>query len=231
MNSATADAPPSEPPDSSAETPNLRWLRERTRAALARVPHDARQIVELACLDAWGIDEIARRLNLTPVSVRALFCRGMRSFQDGLRATPAATKQLSLSDLPLVNLDRVRVLVVDDEPDARRVLTMTLQTVGALVTAAASVAEAITLLPEANPEVLLSDLAMPEEDGFDLIRRVRRAGRTPRDLPAIALTAFATKQVRRDVMLAGFQMHVAKPVDPHELAEVVASLAGRTGAI
>jgi CheY-like chemotaxis protein len=70
---------------------------------------------------------------------------------------------------------------------------------------------------------------MPAEDGFDLIRKVRRAGRTARDLPAVALTAFATGQIRREVMRAGFQMHVPKPVDPHQLAEIVASLAGRIG--
>ena len=74
--------------------------------------------------------------------------------------------------------------------------------------------------------MLVSDLAMPSEDGFDLIRTIRCAGRTARDLPAIALTAFSTKPVRRQTMLAGFQMHVPKPVDPCQLTEVVATFAG-----
>jgi len=224
-----ADAPYSAPNDKSADDPNLRWKRERTLAALACVPNDARQIVEMAYLNAWHIDEIAGILNLGPKAVRARLGDGIRAFQEALQSTPAAAKQLSPFDFPPVSLDRVRVLVVDDEPDARRVLTYALQAVGALVTVAASVAEALALLPNAKPELLLSDLAMPDEDGFDLIRKVRRAGRTARELPAVALTAYVTKQVRRDVMLAGFQMHVAKPVDPHELAEVVASLTGRTG--
>ena len=85
------------------------------------------------------------------------------------------------------------------------------------------------MLPQTNPEVLPSDLAMPDVDGFDLIRMVRRDGRTVRDLPAIALTAFADRHTFRDAMIAGFQTHVAKPVHPHELVEVVASLVGRTG--
>jgi CheY-like chemotaxis protein len=229
LDSPAADSPQSEPDDNSAETPDLRWRRERARAALACVPAEARQIIEMACLDAWSIDEIARRLNLAAEEVRAFFVGGMRAFQDALQSMPAVVKPESPRDFPPVRLDRVRVLIVDDEPDARRVLAFALQTVGALVTAAASVTEAMMLLPTANPEVLLSDLAMPAEDGFDLIRKVRRAGLTARDLPAVALTAFGTGQIRRDVMRAGFQMHVPKPVDPHQLAEVFASLTGRTG--
>jgi CheY-like chemotaxis protein len=229
LDSLAADFLQSEPHDNSADAPDLRWQRERARAALAWVPIDARQIMEMICLDAWTIDEIARRLNLAPEEVRAFVVGGMRAFRDALQSMPAAVKPQSPLDFPPVSLDRVRVLIVDDEPDARRVLTFALQTVGAFVTAAASVAEAMMLLPRTNPDVLLSDLAMPAEDGFDLIRKVRREGRTARDLPAVALTAFATGQIRRDVMRAGFQMHVPKPVDPHQLAEIVASLTGRTG--
>ena len=70
---------------------------------------------------------------------------------------------------------------------------------------------------------------MPGEDGYDLIRQVRAAGLTTRDLPAVALTAFAHKDDRRRALLAGFQVHVAKPIDPHDLTAVIATLAGRTG--
>jgi RNA polymerase sigma factor (sigma-70 family) len=229
VGSAITDAPRSGRDDNPTETSDMRWQRARTQRALAQVPDDARQIVEMICLDAWGVVEVARRLKLTPDSVRQRFATGMGALRDALRTAPPAANPFDPARLPLVNLDRVRVLIVDDEPDARRALARALQTVGALVTTAAGVAEALELLPEANPDLLLSDLAMPDEDGFDLIRKVRGAGRTVRDLPAVAVTAFANVQTRRDAMLAGFQMHVAKPVDPHELVEVVASLTGRTG--
>ncbi|HEX4055042.1 MAG TPA: response regulator [Tepidisphaeraceae bacterium] len=221
--------PCDEPEGDMHEPPDMRWKRERARAALAEVPAQARQIVELAYLDAMGFDEVALRLELAPGEVRAIFASGMRAFSEALKRSPAAAKPLSPFDFPTVNLSQVRVLIVDDEPDARRAIAFTLQSVGAEVTTAGSAAEALRLLSHANPQVLVSDLAMPSEDGFDLIRTIRRAGRTARDLPAIALTAFSTKPVRRQTMLAGFQMHVPKPVDPCQLTEVVATFAGRTG--
>jgi PAS domain S-box-containing protein len=128
---------------------------------------------------------------------------------------------------PLARLNTVRVLVVDDEPDARRLLAKTLQQAGAIVTTAASAAEAIAALPDANPDVLVSDLAMPEQDGFDLIRRIRADGHHAKDLPAVALTAFVRPQDRRQALLAGYQMHLPKPVDPHDLTASIATLAGR----
>lgn len=133
------------------------------------------------------------------------------------------------SRFPLVRLDGLRVLVVDDEADARRILVMVLEQVGAIVIAAGSVREAIEALPEAHPDVLVSDLGMPDQDGFDLIRQVRGRGHDARDLPAVALTAFVQKDDARLALLAGFQVHVPKPVDPHDLTSVIASLVGRTG--
>ena len=112
------------------------------------------------------------------------------------------------------------MLVVDDEADARRVLVMVLEQVGAIVTAAGSVRAAIEALAEARPDVLVSDLGMPDQDGFDLIRQVRDNGHDARDLPAVALTAFVQKDDARLALLAGFQVHVPKPVDPHELTSV-----------
>lgn len=70
---------------------------------------------------------------------------------------------------------------------------------------------------------------MPDVDGFDLIRKVRASGYHAKDLPAVALTAFVDKKDQRQALLAGFQVHIPKPVDPHDLVAVVASLAGRTG--
>jgi CheY-like chemotaxis protein len=135
---------------------------------------------------------------------------------------------LAMHSLPLTRLDGLRVMVVDDEFDARRLIVKVLQQAGAIVTAAASAAEAIEALAAADPEVLVSDLGMPDEDGFDLIREIRKRGYHAKDLPAIALTAFVRKTERHQALLAGFQLHVAKPVEPHELTEFIASLAGRT---
>ena len=88
--------------------------------------------------------------------------------------------------------------------------------------------KALEALGRSLPDVLVSDIGMPDQDGYDLIRRVRETV-TAKQVPAIALTAFARPEDRRRALLAGFQSHVAKPVDPAELAAVVASLAGRTG--
>jgi len=131
--------------------------------------------------------------------------------------------------LPKVRLDGLRVLIVDDEPIARRALLRILQNAGAIALAAESAAEALRLVMSDAPEVLVSDIAMPGTDGYDLIRQVRAAGFSVRDLPAVALTAFAHKEDRRRALLAGFQVHVAKPVDPQDLMAVIGSLMGRTG--
>jgi signal transduction histidine kinase len=128
---------------------------------------------------------------------------------------------------PPVRLHGVRVLIVDDEADARRLLSRLLDHVGAIPTGASSVTEALLALENAKPDVLISDLGMPGEDGYDLIRRVRQGGHGPRELPAIALTAFARKDDERQVLAAGYQIHVSKPVDPHELTAMIARLLSR----
>jgi signal transduction histidine kinase len=130
--------------------------------------------------------------------------------------------------LPLVRLDGLRVLVVDDDADARHVLDIVLEQAGAVVTAAGSVRDAMEALPVARPEVLVSDLGMPDQDGFDLIRQVRNSGHDAKDLPAVALTAFVQEDDARLALLAGFQVHVAKPIDPHDLTSVIARLARRS---
>jgi signal transduction histidine kinase len=130
---------------------------------------------------------------------------------------------------PPVRLDGVHVLVVDDEADARRVLVMVLERAGAVVTTADCARAAIEALPKARPDVLVSDLGMPDQDGFDLIRQVRDDGHGARDLPAVALTAFVQKDDAHLALLAGFQVHLPKPVDPYELTSVIARLTGRTG--
>jgi PAS domain S-box-containing protein len=125
-----------------------------------------------------------------------------------------------------VSLAGVRVLVVDDEADARDLLREILSGSHAEVAMAASAAEGLDVLERFQPHVLVSDISMPGQDGYELIRAVRKRGY---QLPAAALTAFARAEDRRRALLAGFQIHLAKPVDPGELTAAVASLAGRAG--
>jgi signal transduction histidine kinase len=129
---------------------------------------------------------------------------------------------------PPVRLDGVHVLVVDDHADARRVLTMVLERAGAVVTTADSARTAIETFLKARPDVLVSDLGMPDQDGFDLIRQLRDDGHDARVLPAVALTAFVQKDDAHLALLAGFQVHLPKPVDEHDLTSVISRLAGRT---
>ncbi len=123
------------------------------------------------------------------------------------------------------DLEGVRILIVDDEPDAREMLETMLVQCKAEVTVASSVSEAMDLLRSARPDVLVSDVGMPGEDGYDLIRRVRalsraEGGRTP----AVALTAYARQTDRTEALRAGFDIHVPKPIDPSELSIVIANL-------
>ena len=125
-------------------------------------------------------------------------------------------------------LDGLRVLIVDDEADAREFVTMILERRAADVTAVASAKEAVEMLERWKPDVLIADIGMPDEDGYALIGKVRslpadEGGQTP----AMALTAYARTEDRRRILMSGYQMHLAKPVEPIELMVAVASLAGR----
>jgi signal transduction histidine kinase/CheY-like chemotaxis protein len=122
----------------------------------------------------------------------------------------------------------VRVLLVDDEADARDLLTAVLVQSGAEVVATASAAEALDALARTRAHVLVSDISMPDEDGYALLSRVRALGLDRgAQLPAVALTAYAREEDRTRALAVGFQVHVPKPVEPAELVEVVARLAGR----
>lgn len=123
-----------------------------------------------------------------------------------------------------LNLLGLRILVVDDQADARELLSSVLRLHNAEVRSAGSVAEAMTILSEWQPETLISDIAMPVMNGYDLIRQVRSRGLS---IPAIALTAHASAEDRIRALAAGFQMHLPKPVEPHELIISIASLTGR----
>jgi CheY-like chemotaxis protein len=127
----------------------------------------------------------------------------------------------------VARLDGVRILIVDDDADTCAVMSRILNETGALVTTANSVDDALTELEKSTPHVLVSDIGMAERDGYDLIREVRARGLTYQTLPAIALTALASPQDRRRALLAGYQVHVAKPVDAGELTAAIAALIGR----
>ncbi|MDB5290417.1 MAG: rpfC [Phycisphaerales bacterium] len=129
---------------------------------------------------------------------------------------------------PPPSLKGVCVLVVDDEPDARALMKRLLEDCEAHVITAASAAEALASIASRPPDVLVSDIGMPAEDGYALIHKLRqlpptRGGNTP----AVALTAYARPEDRNRVMHAGFQMHIAKPVEPSELITMIADLARR----
>jgi PAS domain S-box-containing protein len=123
----------------------------------------------------------------------------------------------------------VRVLVVDDEHDTREVLSVMLARYGAEVRTARSAAEALGVLDEWKPDVVVSDIGMPEEDGYALIEKIRALPEEDGgDIPAIALTAFAAAQDKERSLAAGFQRHLSKPVEPVELARNVARILGRS---
>jgi len=150
-------------------------------------------------------------------------------------SAPAEVRAIARSSAPAMpldeplSLDGVRVLMVDDEVDARSLLQRLLEDHGAQVAAAASADEAFNLLLLERFDVLVSDIGMPGEDGYAFLKRVRALGaENGGDIAAVALTAYARAEDRVRAIRTGFQMHVAKPVEPVELLTMVASLAGRT---
>jgi signal transduction histidine kinase len=148
------------------------------------------------------------------------------------RSLPAVTRVLadrhgSTPPPPDTRLDDLKVLVVDDEEDARSLVEEILAESGAIVVCAGSAREALEILPRFRPDVVVSDVGMPEVDGFEFMERVRRmppehGGHTP----AVALTAYARGEDLRRTAAAGFAMHVMKPVEPGSLVSAVATLAG-----
>ena len=125
-------------------------------------------------------------------------------------------------------LEGLRVLVVDDEADSRELVTAILTRSGGEVKCSESAAEAIRTFKNWKPDVLVSDIGMPQEDGYALIRKLRRLkSKHARQIPAIALTAYATEEDRTQALSAGFQEHVTKPIEPQVLVKSIATLAGR----
>jgi len=118
---------------------------------------------------------------------------------------------------------QIRVLIVDDEDDGRYLIDRFIIERGGQSVMAKSAAEALQVLARQRVDIIVSDVGMPDMDGYELIRRVRKAGAASNTM-AIALTAYARAEDRQRALLAGYQMHLAKPVDPRELIAGIASL-------
>lgn len=138
--------------------------------------------------------------------------------------SPTQSDNPTYDDAP--DLSGIQVLVVDDEPDMREFLAFVLEDYGAQVQVVTSALEALDVLPQVKPDIVLSDIGMPEVDGYALIRTIRAMPpEQGGQIPAIALTAYAGEADQTQALAAGFQKHVAKPVEPDKLAAIVASLA------
>jgi len=146
--------------------------------------------------------------------------------EDSRRVHPTAETQPG-ELVPLPRLDGIHAFIVDDEPDARDVLEKILRDQGAQVTSFSSADEVLAALKGSKPTVLISDIGMPETDGYQLMRTLRTGEPRVGRIPALALTAFARAEDRKRSLLAGYQAHLAKPFDVGELVLLVADLVGR----
>ncbi len=182
------------------------------------------QLVELhggtVAVESLGLDLGASFIVSLPLKAAS-----QRSNDD--RPHPAVPETRGF-DLPHAALAGLRLVIVDDERDARELLRRLLEERGCTVYLASTAGEAIALIRSVRPDVLISDIGMADVDGYELIRRVRSLPSEDGGLtPAVALTAFARSEDRTRALLAGFQAHIAKPVEPTELLAMIASAAGR----
>jgi len=149
---------------------------------------------------------------------------------DGVEEQPAGSQNHVPGDgsIDTPSLHGVRILFVDDQPDARELIAELLELHGAKVVVADSAANALKALDETNPDVLVSDIGMPDEDGYQLIRKIRARGKDRGgNIPAVAVTGFASAVDNQHAISEGFQFYLAKPIDPNTLLSVVAKLSGR----
>ncbi len=147
--------------------------------------------------------------------------------EDPKREHPSSPSFAQTFDYNAISLKGLKILVVDDEEDARELIKRFLTARQANVQTAKSAIDGLDKLKKEKPDILISDIGMPNKDGYQFIRDVRslpsdQGGKTP----AVALTAFARSEDRTRAMMAGYQIHISKPVEPHELIATVASLAG-----
>jgi len=122
----------------------------------------------------------------------------------------------------------VKILVVDDEPDSRELVATILKRSGGEVRCSQSAADALKAFKEWQPDLLISDLAMPNEDGYSLLRKVRRMkSKRAKEIPAVALSAYASDEDRALSLSKGFQLHLPKPIEPEHLVTSIVSALGR----
>jgi signal transduction histidine kinase/ActR/RegA family two-component response regulator len=189
-----------------------------------------RQLVEMhgGSVNVYS-DGLAKGSTFTVKLPRMIVHETKRLKEDSARRHPTSDEQQAVPFTCPPGLAGLRVLVVDDEMDARDLLAMVLESCGARVTTVGTAGEALDALKRLKPDILISDIEMPGEDGYSLIAKIRAL--LPEDggrIPALALTAHARLEDRMRALSGGFQMHVAKPVEPAELVVVLASLAGRS---
>jgi PAS domain S-box-containing protein len=152
-----------------------------------------------------------------------------RNADDSQRRHPKATTTTP-PPYKTADLAGLKLIVVDDEPDARNLIRRLLEECGAEVFTAGSAAEAISLVEKERPDILVSDIGMPGVDGYEFLQRVRNLGAAKGGkVPAVALTAFARSEDRTRALRSGYLVHVSKPVEPAEFIATIASIAGRTG--
>lgn len=191
--------------------------REARGRALDLVEHAAAELLELVLLDVPA-----------PERSRPRVAGGSSVDPEVMIPPPAASGRVTTRRSTMARpLEGIRVLVVDDENDARDLAAMVLAQAGADVTEAASAAEALRALHRQRPDVVVSDIGMPGQDGHTLIRTIRDLPSPLGAVRAMAVTAFARSEDRHRSLDAGFDLHVVKPVDPTNLVGSVARLMGR----
>ena len=208
-----------------------RTCREKDQL-LAAVSHDLRTPVTAILM--W-IDVLRRQPGELTRGLQAIerSARAQTRILDEMLARlsaeePAPAPETPPPSPPTTDLGGAKVLVVEDEPDVRELLRWLLESNQAVVCTASSADEALVLLAKERPDIVISDIGMPNRDGFSLIRAIR--GLDARDggqTPAVALTAFAHPEDRTRALLAGYQFHIPKPIDPAELLAALATLYAR----
>ncbi|MBP7148566.1 MAG: PAS domain S-box protein [Acidobacteria bacterium] len=169
--------------------------------------------------ESAGVDQGATFTVTLPALVRGIQ-------RHGAAGSGRVAARAGQPELPRARLDGLRILIVDDDPDARELLVQALQECGANVHAAESARVALERLAEVRPDAVVTDIAMPGMDGFALVREIRSAERGQRRLPVVALTGFARPEDRMHMLEAGFDVHFAKPVDLAELSGALAAVVG-----